>query len=180
MSSLTVAQILRRGGVGVLATDTLYGLVGPALNRQSVERVYRLKSRNPDKPFIILIGSLGQLELFGVTVDANIVQRLSGYWPGAVSVILPCKRPELAYLHRGTNSLAFRLPAKPYLRRLLSRVGPLVAPSANPEGELPALKIGQAKQYFGDRVDFYRSGNTSQRPSKLIKIEGDHESVLRA
>ncbi len=174
-----IARILRQGGVGVLATDTLYGVVGRALDERVVERIYELKSRRPEKPFIILIADFAGLEHFGIKLTEEEKRRLGEFWPGPVSVILPCADDRFAYLHRGTKSLAFRLPDKPELRELLRETGPLVAPSANPEGQPPATSIEEAKRYFADGVDFYLQGETGTRPSRLIRLlDGDIE-ILR-
>ena len=76
------------------------------------------------------------------------------------------------YLHRGTAALAFRVPKSAWLRKLLQKTGPLIAPSANFEGEPPALSFRAAKKYFGKSVDFYvDAGRLISKPSTLIKIE---------
>ncbi len=64
---------------------------------------------------------------------------------------------------------------------LLQKTGPLVAPSANPQGLTPASNIKEAKKYFGDRVDFYIAGGTLiSKPSTIIKINKNGEiEVLR-
>ncbi len=171
--------ILKDGGVGVLATDTLYGLVGKALDEKAVGRIYGLKKRQPSKPFIILIGRIEDLDLFGISLDQELKAQLKTYWPGPVSIVLPCSKKEFRYLHRGTNTLAFRVPAKASLRKVLKSTGPLVAPSANPEQQLPAETIAQAKAYFGDEVDFYKQGSGTGHPSKLIEIVHGEVKVLR-
>ena len=71
------------------------------------------------------------------------------------------------------------MPAKPSLRRLVRQTGPLVAPSANPQGLDPAQTVAQARAYFGDTVDFYRRGQTSNQASRLIRITGATVEVLR-
>ncbi len=172
-------EILKDGGIGIIATDTIYGIVGQALNRNTVERIYAVKKRTPTKPFIILINSLSDIDSFGIDIDEPIKVILDSYWPGPVSIILDCPNDDFAYLHRGTHALAFRMPAKPELRELLSHTGPLVAPSANPEGLDPAIDIDSAKQYFGDTVDFYLPGTVSTKPSKIIKIVDDEVEVIR-
>lgn len=175
-----IIAILKRDGVGVLATDTLYGLVGCALSKKAVERIYRLRKRNPKKPLIILISSLRDLARFGVNVDAQAKRLLSVVWPGKVSVILPCPVKKFAYLHRGTKTLAFRMPKKASLRRILKKTGPLVAPSANIEGMPSATTIIEAKRYFGKRVDFYiSSGKRTSAPSTLVAIENGSVVVKR-
>ena len=64
-----VVNILKNGGVGILATDTIYGLVGSALNKQTVSRILKIKERAPEKTFIVLINSLDELALFGVEMN---------------------------------------------------------------------------------------------------------------
>ncbi len=175
-----IAEILSSGGVGVIPTDTLYGLVGRALSLGAVERIYKLRKRDGNKPFIILIGSLSDLGLFGVEVDKKTKKILRQVWPGPVSVILPCEGENFSYLHRGGKTLAFRLPAKAGLAALIKKTGPLIAPSANPEGEPPAKTIKEARRYFGDSADFYLDGGTlDSPPSTLVSLESGGISVLR-
>lgn len=171
---------LRRGKIGIIPTDTLYGLVGQALEKKIVERIYDVRQRTPEKPLIILIAALDDLKLFGIKVDRQMKAILEKYWPGQVSVILPCKYKKFHYLHRGTGGLAFRLPANESLREILLQTGPLVAPSANHEGKKPAINLAAARKYFGDRVDFYYgSGRLQSPPSTLIKIIRGKIEVMR-
>lgn len=174
------AQILKNGGIGVIATDTIYGIVGQALNQGTVERIYAVKKRTPSKPFIILISALDDLLSFDINLNDIIKTSIERYWPGPVSIILECDNPNFAYLHRGTKSLAFRMPSKPELQDLLKQTGPLVAPSANPESLVPATTVTEARKYFGDTVDFYAEGAVGGKASKIIKITDTGEEIIRA
>jgi L-threonylcarbamoyladenylate synthase len=174
------AAILVAGGVGVLPTDTIYGIVGSALEKKTVERIYRLRERNAKKPMIILIGSLADLKLFGVVLGKKERALARRVWPGKVSVVMPCPSVKFSYLHRGTKTLAFRMPEPAWLRALLKKTGPLVAPSANTEGESPAKTIAEAKRYFGTDVEFYANAGTRvSQPSTIIKIDNGGLVVLR-
>lgn len=180
--SLVKSRVLgiKKGAVGVLPTDTLYGIVGRAESKKVVERIYNLKERNSQKPFIILIGSLLDLQKFGIKPDEKTQKFLQQIWPGKVSVILPCQSKKLAYLHRGKKSLAFRLPAKKNLIKLLQKTGPLVAPSANPEGQKPAETIEEAEKYFKQSVDFYVAGGKLKgAPSTIVEIKNGKISLIR-
>ncbi|MBI4094230.1 MAG: threonylcarbamoyl-AMP synthase [Candidatus Liptonbacteria bacterium] len=185
-----VEKILKNGGVGVLPTDTIYGVVGSALSRVAVERIYALRRRNRGKPMIVLIGSLSDLKKFAVRSTPEVKKVLKKFWPGKTSVILPCASRKFSYLHRGTKTLAFRLPAvalatagrpAPFdIRKLLRETGPLVAPSANVQGKPPAKTIREARKYFGERVDFYLdAGRLAGRRSSLLSITGDTIKKLR-
>ena len=167
-----VVRIICKGGIGILPTDTIYGLVGSALKPETVLRIYRVRKRKLKKPMIILIGSERDLLRFRVEISQGARKIIRKLWPGPVSIILPCSHKKFSYLHRGTKTLAFRLPRDAVLRRLLKRTGPLVAPSANREGERPATTIQRARQYFGDRVDFYEdAGALRSLPSIVVQIK---------
>ncbi len=145
--------------------------MGSALRPEVGERIIELKNRPEDKKFIVLIGEEEDLELFGVELNRFQQEVIKKYWPGPVSLILPTP---------GGN-LAFRLPAKESLRDLLQQTGPLIAPSANPSGALPATSIEEAKNYFGDKVDFYiDAGKLTGQPSRLIDLTGEGEKILRS
>lgn len=167
-----------------MPTDTIYGIVGRAFDKHAVEKIYRLRRRDRKKPMIILISSIADLALFNILLNTKNKKRLQKVWPGKVSVILPIAhkavRMRLRYLHRGTGALAFRLPRPLWLRDMLAYTGPLVAPSANFEGESPARTIKEARKYFKAKVNFYMDGGRLvSRPSMLIKINGSRVSILR-
>ncbi len=175
-----VVEILQSGGVGVLPTDTLYGIVGYALDPDVVSRIYDLKERNPDKPLIVLISDIPQLEEFGVVLSQELEEQLRTYWPGKVTIILETVDEQFSYLDRGLGKIAFRLPDDEALRELIRITGPLVAPSANVEGEPPSKNIEQARTYFGTSVDFYVDGGILEGPaSTIIEFVGDDVHVIR-
>ena len=173
-------KILRSGGIGIIPTDTIYGLVGQALKPETVKRIYKVRRRSPDKPLIVLISSIGVLKKFGVKLTAGDEKFLARYWPGELSVILPCPSAKFRYLHRGTKTLAFRLPKKKSVLGILELTGPLVAPSANPEGLPPAKNLREVEMHFGGQVDFYYGrGELSAPASTLIKLSDGQAEVLR-
>jgi len=175
-----IIKILKEGGIGVLATDTIYGLVGSALNERTVKIIYKLRKRNLKKPMIILLSSFNDLRLFNIKIDSHLKRTLSKIWPGKVSVILSCPYKKFEYLHRGTKNLAFRVPKNKNLTNLLEKTGPLVAPSANFEGMPPAKSIKEAKNYFDKNIDFYlNKGIIESLPSTLIQIKNKKIVILR-
>lgn len=168
---------IKAGAVGVLRTDTIYGIVASALHPQAVERLYKVRGRDHDKACIILVASTDQL------FDSQPLQAqamLDTHWPGPVSIILPAGEAAPAWIPRYQQTLAYRLPADEELRSMLALTGPLLAPSANPQGEQPARSIQEAQEYFGGTVDFYvDSGHVGEhaRPSRLLRVEADGSAV---
>src|SRR5665647_1367721 len=125
----TIISILSSGGIGILPTDTLYGVCGSAHKKETVERIYKLRKRDLKKPMIILISSLADLKMFGIKINGKQKTILENFWPGKMSVVLDCPLKKYRYLHRGGKSLAFRFPKNKWLTDILKKTGPLVAPS---------------------------------------------------
>lgn len=177
LNSEQLARALRAGQVGVMPTDTIYGLCCMASNQVAVERLYALKSRE-QKPGTVIAASVEQLVNLGL--KARYLKPVEQYWPNSISIIIPSE-PNLRYLDMGKGSLALRVPKDESLRQLLERTGPLLTTSVNHPGEPPASNLAEAKSYFGQRVDFYvDGGDLSGRPaSTIIRIVDDAVEVLR-
>lgn len=169
--SAELVNKIRTGNIGVLLTDTIYGVVADANNETAVERIYEVRGRRNDKPCIVLISDIDQI--WDQDVAAPFASILKKYWPGRVSVVLPVGSKTPPFVHRNFNqTVVFRLPDDDQLRQLIAETGPLIAPSANPEGMVPAMDINQAQEYFGDTIDFYvDSGRcNTTTPSSIIAI----------
>lgn len=174
-----VGLLLKEGAIGVIPTDTIYGICGNAFNKKTVERIYRLRKRNLKKPMIILVSSIKDLEKFHINLTNFQKKIIKKIWPGKISVILNCPSKKFSYLHRGLKTLAFRLPKNKELIEILKISGPLVAPSANFEGEKPAETIKEAKKYFGDKVFYYNRGKLKNLPSTLIDLTSNKLKLVR-
>ncbi len=186
-----IITVVKGGGVVVMPTDTIYGMVTNALNTVAVERIYQIRKRAPEKPCIVLIGDVKELENFSIELSEEQKEKIKEYWNLDVnsteqkrptSIIFDCNEERFAYLHRGTHTLAFRLPAQADLRTLLNETGPLIAPSANTEKFPASETIEDAKNYFGDDVDLYVDGGPIiSRASQVIKLHKDGTTnILRA
>lgn len=170
------AELLLNGCVGVLPTDTVYGLVCRAGDEAAVARLYALKKREA-KPGTLIAADIGQLANLGI--KARYLKPVTHYWPNPISIIIPTAG--LEYIHQGVGSLAVRIPADQPLQTLLARTGPLLTSSANQPGEPEPADIAGAKEYFGDSIDFYVDGGdmSGRKPSTLIRIVDDAVEVLR-
>lgn len=171
-----VASLLKDGGVGVLLTDTVYGLVCRAADEVAVKKLYQLKSRD-HKPGTVIAANADQLVELGL--KARYLKAVQQFWPGAISIEIP---HHIVYLNQGTGRQAFRVVAGPLeLLNVLSVTGALLTSSANLPGEHPANNLAEAQKYFGETVDFYVDGGdlSGREPSTLIRVVDDAIEVLR-
>jgi tRNA threonylcarbamoyl adenosine modification protein (Sua5/YciO/YrdC/YwlC family) len=168
---------LRRGAVGIIPSDTIYGLAAAASNPEAVVRLYALKARER-KPGTIIAASTEELAQLGVNEAA--LQAVKRYWPNPLSIVIPAS-DDAGYLHQRVGSLAVRIPSDDVLLRLLRQTGPLLTSSANRPGQPPANTVEEARHYFGDEVDFYVDGGdrSGRPPSTVARYTDGKLTVLR-
>ncbi len=171
-------RLKRPGAVGVIPTDTLYGLVARAADEAAVTRLYNLKHRER-KPGTVIAADIDQLQSLGI--KRRYLKAVEQFWPGPISVVIPVSDPGLEYLHCSKQSLAVRLPEPPSLKAILKQTGPLLTSSANLPGQPPAQNLAEAKAYFDNNIDFYEDGGdlSGRQPSTVIQIVDDAIEVLR-
>lgn len=173
-----VIELLKAGGIGLMPADTIYGLSARALDEQAVERVHTLKRRDANKPCIVLISKPEQLGELGVLPPPKDIT--DKYWPGGLSIECDALKSP-AWLHRGTHAFAVRLPNYPELQKLIDEVGPIISTSANLQGDPPINNVTEARQKFGESLNFYVDiGDLGQRAaSTLIVIKDGRPQVVR-
>lgn len=170
-SEAEAINLLRSGGVGVLPTDTVYGLVARAADPKAVARLYALKNRER-KPGTVIAASVEQVRQLGIADD--VLSRVAPYWPNPLSIVLPLPENR-SYLTQGVGDQAIRIPKDKHIRALLEQTGPLLTSSANQPGEPPANNIDEAFAYFGNTVDFYVDGGdmSGRTPSTIARPRPD-------
>lgn len=171
-----VANMLIDGKVGIIRTDTIYGIIGRADNEETVERIFDIKGRSPNKPPIVLIAEKSH---FFDQPNQTQQKILDQSWPGKISFIIESPSAPF-WIERGSGQVAYRFPGDEQLQKLILKTGPLVAPSANPQNLAPAASVQAAIDYFGDQVDFFVDGGEviDTAPSQLVSLD-EHGTQLR-
>jgi L-threonylcarbamoyladenylate synthase len=178
LSDTQIGKLLQGGAVGVIPTDTIYGLAALAADEKAVGRLYALKQRE-QKPGTVIAANIDQL--IGLGIKARYLKAVEHFWPNPISIIIPVGS-DLTYLHQGKFGLACRVIKFPSeLLNMLSIIGPLLTTSANLPGEAPSNTVEQAQKYFGINVDFYVDGGdlSGHKPSTVIRVVDDAVEVLR-
>lgn len=168
-------KMIRAGAIGIVPTDTVYGLVASATLAEALTRFYRAKPRH-NEPGTIVGASVEQFEELGFQADT--LKKASSYWPNAVSIVLDATNVS-SQLKQHRTTLALRIPRPTDFRQLLSSTGPLMTTSANLHKQPTAISIDEAKEYFSDTVDFYVDQGPINRPaSAIIEILPDHQVIV--
>ena len=167
-----VADILLRGGICIIPTDTLYGIITLEQFSSSVRRIYEIKRRPSSKLFIRLIGETETLRAY---TDQELPPSVRRYWPGPLTVIVRGLKEE---------TVAVRFPDDPFLARVFSHIGNrgIVAPSANISGEADILDCRELIATFEGLVDLIvcrRGGLKVTQPSTIVDVTQEPWRIVR-
>ncbi|MBQ8175261.1 MAG: threonylcarbamoyl-AMP synthase [Clostridia bacterium] len=173
-------DILRRGGLVVFPTETVYGLGADATDATAASRIYTAKGRPSDNPLIVHVEAPEDAQKYAVTNE--VYDRLAtAFMPGPLTVIMPVKPTIPSTVTAGLSTVAVRCPSHPVARALLCAAGvPIAAPSANLSGSpSPTCARHVAEDMMG-RVDMILDGGDSEigLESTIVKIEEDGSLTL--
>lgn len=153
-----IEQLLNGEIIGV-PTESVYGLSVDARNKEAVENLIKLKGRDSQKGFIIIVSEIEILENLGWIKKLNLKdkKKLEKIWPGPVTYLLPGLQKNSKKNNQKNNlsgqyeTLAVRISAHPVVLKLSQALGiPLVSTSANPQGLSPAKNLESFFDYFGE------------------------------
>jgi len=180
----SIVSCLRKGGVVALPTDTFYGLAVDPVNLHAVEQIYKIKTRQKQKPLSLLIGSLAQAYELARDTDALLDKLAERFWPGPLTIIVHAGSKLPLRSTANTGHVALRVPDAAIPRAVVERFGlPITATSANLQGACECNNAGCVRDQIGDRVQMIVDGGPtgSARPTTIVDLtlgEG-HWEILR-
>ncbi len=174
------ADIIKRGGLVIFPTETVYGLGADATNEEAVASIYRAKGRPADNPLIIHVATPKDAE--GYTYTTPVYYKLAEkFMPGPLTVILKSKDVVPKKTRGGLDTVAVRCPSNEIARELISLSGvPIAAPSANISGTPSPTSFSHVKKDMDGRVDAIIDGGDCEfgLESTIVKIEDDSTLTL--
>ena len=163
-------------------TDTFYGLGADPFNVTVVARVRELKGREDDKPILLLISDLDQLDRLIVERSREFDDIAAKFWPGPLTIIGKAVDELPDEITAGTKTVGVRLPNDEAVRRLVRECGGvLTATSANPAGAEPARSAGDVRAYFPEGLDLILDGGevTVTEPSTVVNAITSPPRIIR-
>ncbi len=178
------AAMIRRGGLVVFPTETVYGLGGDGLSAQAAEKIYAAKGRPSDNPLIIHVAEPADVWAYTAVegmhepgaVRALYDKLTRAFMPGPLTVILP-KADVVPYSTTGgLDTVAVRCPSHPVAHALIAAAGvPIAAPSANLSGKPSPTEASHVIHDLDGRVEMILDGGESDigLESTIVKIDCD-------
>ncbi len=176
-------QVLQDGGLVAFPTETVYGLGADATQDHAVAKVYAAKGRPQFNPLISHVADIDAALALG-KFDPLSEKLARALWPGPLTLVVPraddCPVSLLA--SAGLDTIAIRVPSHPLALELLRAFGkPVVAPSANPSGQLSPTSAQHVRNNLGDKVDIILDGGACAVgvESTVVRVMDDGPYLLR-
>jgi L-threonylcarbamoyladenylate synthase len=176
------ASRINRGRLVVFPTSTFYGLGAQAFDIDAVDRVFRLKRRNSEKPILILIASLTDLAPLVRSIPETAQRIIKAFWPGSVTLVFRAAEILPKNLTGQTGKIGIRVVNHPVASALVREVGsPVTGTSANISGEDGCASVGQLDRRIKANVDLVLDAGElgGGKGSTVVDVTVDPPRILR-
>ena len=170
-------EILKRGGVILYPTDTVWGIGCDATNQAAIERIFTIKRRNETQSMLCLVGGCDMLASYVDDVP-EVAMQLIATAEKPLTIIYPKAKNLAANLIADDGSIGIRIVQEPFCRQLIGELGkPLVSTSANISGEPTPATFGDISAEIKTAVDYIVQWRQDERypatASSIIQLKED-------
>lgn len=152
-------QLLEKGDLVAIPTETVYGLAGNALDPTAVAKIFQVKDRPSFDPLIVHVSSLKAAQPFVLEIPKQAEQLVHRFWPGSITLLLAKKEIIPDLVTAGLDRVGIRCPDHPLTLALLEQIPfPLAAPSANPFGYVSPTSAEHVQDQLGGKISYILDG----------------------
>lgn len=176
-----MVEVLKRGGVVIYPTDTTYGIGCDLYDKRAIDRVYRIKEAEPNKPFTFILDSLEELSLYAVGVSNYAYRIMRKLTPGPYTFVLKASKAVPRFMRSKRRTVGIRVPDDPIPLAIVKELGrPLVNTSVSPPLDEFLSDPAEIEGRYGKLVDVVVDGGVRYSDlSTVVDLTGEEPVVLR-
>lgn len=176
-----IIDVLSKGEIAILPTDTVYGLTGDATSLKAIKLANNIKKREKPQPLLILVSSIDMLKKYTKNISDLELEVINKYWPNKLTVLFEKNDLLSDELTASSPYVGVRMPNNKLLLDIMNKYNkPLLSTSANIHSKDVITKISLLEDEMRDSVSYiYDAGELSTTASTLIKIENGKIKILR-
>lgn len=176
-----ICEVINNGGIVITPTDTIYGIMGDALNENVIRKVFEIKKRPFNKSLLLLMDSFEMVEQYTEEISEKERLLMDRYWPGLVTFILKKNDKVSELITSGNDTVGIRIPNNKDLLEIIRRLNrPVISTSANITGTEVITSTQLLEKDLIDNIDYIEDGGeVDSESSTIIKIEDNKLVVLR-
>ncbi len=178
---MDLANVIKKGGVVLIPTDTIYGISCDATNIDAIKKVYDIKERNYNNPLLILVSSIEMLNEYVKEINDTEKELIDMFWPGKLTILLKKNNKIDDLVTAGSEYVGVRIPNNKYLIDVIEKIGkPLISTSANKSGDEPVINPNILNDEILSKFDYVDNvGDLIASSSTLVQVDGKYVKILR-
>lgn len=182
MNVSKICEVLENGGLVVTPTDTVYGIMGDALNLEAVKKVYEAKHRAYNKPLILLMDSYEMIKEYTLDISEEEDRIMREFFPGLLTIILKKNNKIDDLISGGMDTVGIRIPGNEDLIRIIKKLGrPIFSTSANISDEEVITSIDKLDRRLLKYIDYVEDGGEIVAASStIVKVDNKEMKILRS
>lgn len=176
------ASIIEEGGIVAFPTESFYGLGAAATNSSALQRLVRVKKRDPRLPILILISCIDELSECTASIPPEAFELARRFWPGGLTLVFEASQDLPPLLTAGTGKIGVRISGHPVAHALTRALEvPITGTSANISGKPPCTKAEQVVKLFDGQLDLILDGGATEgtHPSTVLDVTRNPPLLLR-
>lgn len=174
-------NVINNGGLAVVPTDTIYGIIADATNNMAIMNVYDIKQRDYSKPLIILVSNYEMLENYVKDINELEKEIIKSFWPGELTILLKKKDTVSDLITNCSQLVGVRIPKSNMLIELINKLGrPVISTSANISKKESITNIDMLESSIKNKVDFILDvGEMNNKASTIIQVIDNKIKIIR-
>lgn len=177
-----IVDIIKKDGIIVFPTETVYGIGGNALSENVIKKIYNIKKRPQEKALSILVKNKEEIQKYAYINNKLEEKIIDNFMPGPITIILEKRKDKTPLLTGDDDTIGIRIPDNIIIGKILERCNlPVVGPSANISGKPSSIKLEDIKPDFDGKVDVFIDGGECIQnvSSTIVKVVDGKVKILR-
>ena len=176
-----IVEIINSSGLVISPTDTVYGIMGDALNKESIKNVYDVKRRDYKKPLILLMSSIDMIKEYTLDISEDEMNLMKKFYPGCMTLLLKRNSKVDGMICNNGEYVGVRIPDNKDLLSIIEKLGrPVFSTSCNISGNDVVRSVDEIDEEIVSKVDYiYDGGYIDSVSSTVVRIDSGEVVILR-
>lgn len=176
------AEIIKKGGIVIFPTETVYGIGANGLDEKAVKKLYDIKQRPLNKPISLLVSDMNMVNEIAQDITELEYKLMENFFPGPLTIVLKKKDIVSDIVTAEQDTVGIRMPSGEIARKLIEYAKvPIATPSANISGKSSGTNLDEIMEDFEGKVDYFIDGGDSKLgiASTIVKVVDGIPYILR-
>lgn len=173
---------IKSGNPVIIPTDTIYGIACDALNKKAVNKVYKIKKRDNNKPLTLNLNKKKDITKYAYITNKLEKEIIKKLMPGAITLLLKKKEYVVDLISKNSEYIGVRIPNNKIVKEIIKKINsPLVLTSVNISGEMPIIDLDDLNSEISNNIRYAIDVGIINKgvESTIVKVTNNKVEILR-